>query len=58
MEETNDTMMMTSHMTCVKFIRHYDIRCINVDLYVGAKFGANSGEISKFLNHSFGKITN
>ena len=23
--------MMTSHMTCVKY-RHYDIRCIDVDL--------------------------
>ena len=57
MEETNDAMMMTSHMTCVKFIVTMTF-AVQMLTYVGAKIGANSGEIAMFLNHLFGKITN
>ena len=57
MEETNDAMRMTSHVTRVKFIVTMTF-AVWMLTYVGAKIGANSGEIAIFLNHFFGKITN
>ena len=50
MEEINDAMMMTSHMTCVKFIVTMTIAELMLT-YLSAKMGANSGEIAIFLNH-------
>ena len=46
MEETNDAMMMTSHVLCESLF------------VISATIGAKCGEIPRFPNYFFGKITN
>ena len=55
MEETNDSMMMTSHVLCENLFVTMTF-AVYMLTYVSATIGAKCGEIPRFINYFFGKI--